>query len=85
MMHDEAVDLPINVFVQMPSCVPSAPGLENAGAELGVDDSKYHLPSEAGFHDGGTKSAKAMIIGKIDVASFFDASQLVFGKKVSGK
>ena len=28
--------MPINVFVQMPSCVPCAPGLENAGAELGV-------------------------------------------------
>ena len=38
LMHDEAIDLPINVFVQMPSCVPSAPGLENAGAALGVDD-----------------------------------------------
>lgn len=38
LMHDEAVDLPINVYVQMPSCVPSAPGLENAGAELGVAD-----------------------------------------------
>lgn len=35
LMHDEAAGLPINVFVQMPSCVPSAPGLENAGAELG--------------------------------------------------
>jgi len=38
LMHDEAMGLPINVFVQMPSCVPSAPGLENAGAELGVAD-----------------------------------------------
>jgi len=38
LMHDEAMGLPINVYVQMPSCVPSAPGLENAGAELGVDD-----------------------------------------------
>ena len=36
LMHDEAAGLPINVFVQMPSCVPSAPGLENAGAELGA-------------------------------------------------
>lgn len=35
LMHDEAVAMPINVFVQMPSCVPSAPGLENAGASLG--------------------------------------------------
>ena len=40
LMHDEAVSLPINVLVQMPSCVPSAPGLENAGASLDVDDVK---------------------------------------------
>lgn len=38
LMHDEAMGLPINIFVQMPSCVPSAPGLEHAGTELGVDD-----------------------------------------------
>ncbi|MEC9342413.1 MAG: adenine deaminase [Pseudomonadota bacterium] len=36
LMHDEAAGLPINVYVQMPSCVPSAPGLEHAGAELGA-------------------------------------------------
>ena len=38
LMHDEAAGLPINVLVQMPSCVPSAPGLENAGAALGVQE-----------------------------------------------
>lgn len=38
LMHDEAHGLPINVLVQMPSCVPSAPGLELAGAEFGVED-----------------------------------------------
>ena len=27
-MHDEAQNMPINVYVQMPSYVPSAPGLE---------------------------------------------------------
>ncbi|HKQ94159.1 MAG TPA: amidohydrolase family protein, partial [Aestuariivirgaceae bacterium] len=32
LMHDEAAALPINVMVEMPSCVPSAPGLETAGA-----------------------------------------------------
>jgi adenine deaminase len=36
LMHDEAMGLPINVMVQMPSCVPSAPGLENPGATMGV-------------------------------------------------
>ncbi len=35
LMHDEALAMPVNVFVQMPSCVPSAPGLETAGAEMG--------------------------------------------------
>ena len=35
LMHDEAVGLPINIFVQVPSCVPSAPGLETPGATLG--------------------------------------------------
>ncbi len=38
LMHDEALAMPINVHVQMPSCVPSAPGLENAGASLGPED-----------------------------------------------
>jgi adenine deaminase len=38
LMHDEAVTMPINVFVQMPSCVPSAPGLETPGAVLGPDE-----------------------------------------------
>jgi len=38
LMHDEAVGQPINVYVQMPSCVPSAPGLENAGASIGAEE-----------------------------------------------
>lgn len=38
LMHDEALQMPVNVHVQMPSCVPSAPGLENAGAQLTVAD-----------------------------------------------
>ncbi|EHK55162.1 adenine deaminase, partial [Allomesorhizobium alhagi] len=38
LMHDEAMAMPVNVHVQMPSCVPSAPGLENAGAALRVAD-----------------------------------------------
>lgn len=38
LMHDEAATLPINVYVQMPSCVPSAPGLETPGASIDPDD-----------------------------------------------
>jgi adenine deaminase len=35
LMHDEAATMPINIYVQMPSCVPSAPGLETPGASIG--------------------------------------------------
>jgi adenine deaminase len=38
LMHDEAAAMPINVYVQMPSCVPAAPGLENAGASIDEND-----------------------------------------------
>jgi adenine deaminase len=38
MMVDEASIQPTHVWVQMPSCVPSAPGLETPGAVLGPDD-----------------------------------------------
>jgi adenine deaminase len=35
LMVDEAGEQPVHVFVQMPSCVPSAPGFETPGASLG--------------------------------------------------
>ena len=38
LMVDEAALQPINVWVQMPACVPSAPGLETPGASLGPDE-----------------------------------------------
>lgn len=43
MMVDEAALQPIHVWVQVPSCVPSAPGLENAGATLGPDEVREAL------------------------------------------
>ncbi len=38
LVHDEALLQPINVFVQMPSCAPSAPGLETTGREITPED-----------------------------------------------
>ena len=35
LMADEAAKQPIHVWVQMPSCVPSAPGLETPGSSIG--------------------------------------------------
>lgn len=38
LMVDEAAAQPIHVWVQMPSCVPSAPGLETPGARIGPEE-----------------------------------------------
>jgi adenine deaminase len=38
MMHDEACMQPVNIFTQMPSCAPSAPGLETTGMEISPED-----------------------------------------------
>ncbi|WP_323775670.1 adenine deaminase [Leisingera sp.] len=37
-MHDEALMQPVNIFTQMPSCAPSAPGLETTGHEISPED-----------------------------------------------
>jgi adenine deaminase len=38
LMADEAAQQPVHVWVQVPSCVPSAPGLETPGSGIGPDD-----------------------------------------------
>ncbi|EBA16908.1 adenine deaminase [Roseobacter sp. SK209-2-6] len=38
LMHDEALLQPVNIFTQMPSCAPSAPGLETTGYEITAED-----------------------------------------------
>jgi adenine deaminase len=38
LMADEALIQPIHVWVQVPSCVPSAPGLETPGASINPED-----------------------------------------------
>jgi len=38
MMVDEAAIQPIHIWVQMPSCIPAAPGFETPGAQIGPDE-----------------------------------------------
>lgn len=38
MMVDKAARQPLHVFVQVPSCVPSAPGMETPGASIGPEE-----------------------------------------------
>lgn len=40
LMAEEAGKQPIHVWVQVPSCVPSAPGLETPGSRIGPEDVK---------------------------------------------
>jgi len=38
LMVDEAKTLPMGIYVQVPSCVPAAPGLETSGASIGPEE-----------------------------------------------
>ena len=38
MMHDEALMQPVSIFTQMPSCAPSAPGLETTGHPITAEE-----------------------------------------------
>jgi adenine deaminase len=83
LMHDEAAGLPVNVFIQMPSCVPSAPGLEHSGAELGPGDVRTALewPNIIGLGEvmnfPGVAAGDARMMGEI-------AETMAAGKTVGG-
>ncbi|TPM45676.1 adenine deaminase [Mesorhizobium sp. B2-2-4] len=83
LMHDEAAGLPINVFVQMPSCVPSAPGLENAGASLGPADVREAMswPNIVGL--GEMMNFPGVVAGNGDMLAEIAATQAA-GKTVGG-
>ena len=51
LMHDEGLMQPVNIFTQMPSCAPSAPGLETTGYEISAEDvaEAMHWPGIIGL------------------------------------
>jgi adenine deaminase len=87
LMHDEAVGLPVNIRIEVPSCVPAAPGLENAGAEIGVDDVIEALtwPNVCGLGEmmnfPGVALGDARMLGEI--AATQDAGKTVGGHYAS--
>lgn len=83
LMHDEAMGLPVNVFVQMPSCVPSAPGLENPGAELGPEEVREAMtwPNIIGL--GEMMNFPGVIAGDAKMLAEIAATQRA-GKTVGG-
>ncbi|WP_299651172.1 adenine deaminase [uncultured Tateyamaria sp.] len=44
LMHDEALMQPVNIWTQMPSCAPSAPGMETTGFEISAEDVAEAMP-----------------------------------------
>lgn len=51
LMHDEALLQPITIWTQMPSCAPSAPGLETTGFAISAEDvaQAMHWPGIIGL------------------------------------
>ena len=51
LMHDEALMQPVNIWTQMPSCAPSAPGMETTGFEISAEDvaDAMHWPGIIGL------------------------------------
>ncbi len=83
LMHDEAAGLPVNIFVQVPSCVPSAPGLETPGAEIGPDDVREALawPNIIGL--GEMMNFPGVIAGDAKMLAEIAATQMA-GRTVGG-
>lgn len=83
LMHDEARIQPINVYVQMPSCAPSAPGLETTGAELGPADVAEAMlwPNIIGL--GEMMNYPAVVAGDASMLGEIAATQRA-GKVVGG-
>jgi len=83
LMHDEALLQPINIYTQMPSCAPSAPGLETTGHEIGPDDvaGAMHWPGIIGL--GEMMNFPGVIAGDRQMLAEIAATQAA-GKTVGG-
>ncbi len=73
-MHDSAQDLPLRVLVDVPSSVPSVPGLEHAGATLNaiVVEKAFELPRVLGLAE--VMDAVGLVQGEARVRSIVDAA-----------
>ena len=73
-MHDSALDLPLRVLLDVPSSVPSVPGLEYAGASLSANDveAAFNLPNVLGLaevmNDVGLIHGEARTIAIVETA-----------------
>lgn len=73
-MHDAALELPLRVLVDVPSSVPSVPGLENAGAMLDAHDVEeaFDLPQVLGLAE--VMDSVGLVHGESRVTSIVEAA-----------
>lgn len=83
LMVDEAAGQPIHVWVQMPSCVPSAPGLETSGAVIGPDEVAEAMAWDGIIGLGEMMNFPGVIAGDQEVHAEMALSKLA-GKVVGG-
>lgn len=83
MMHDEALMQPVNIFTQMPSCAPSAPGLETTGFEIGPEDVEQAMRWPGIIGLGEMMNFPGVIAGSQQMLAEIAATQRA-GKTVGG-
>jgi adenine deaminase len=80
---DEGRDLPLKVFLAVPSCVPALPGFEDAGAELGPAEIREALGWEGAVALGEMMNMPGVIEGNEQIHAEI-AATLEAGKPVTG-
>lgn len=83
LMVDEAAVQPIHVWVQMPSCVPSAPGLETPGASLGPAEVAEAMQWEGIIGLGEVMNFPGVFLGDEKMHAEMDATRRA-GKTIGG-
>ena len=83
MMVDEAQVQPIHVWVQMPSCVPSAPGLETPGGSIGPDEVSEAMTWPGIIGLGEMMNFSGVVNGDEKLLAELNATQ-VAGKVIGG-
>lgn len=80
---EEGRDLPLKVFLAVPSCVPALPGFEDAGAELGSAEIREALAWDGSVALGEMMNMPGVIDGNEQIHAEI-AATLEAGKPVTG-
>ncbi len=81
-MADEASVTPMSIYVQIPSCVPAAPGLETAGASIGPSDVARALAWDEVIGLGEVMNYPGVVAG--DAALHAEIAESLKARKVVG-